>query len=119
MPNDPKFVRLADHMSDRTISDIAGGSGWSISGRDVRPFPKRADQQRFVRQKLAANLLEPAGKAEFDEVSKHDAKFAKLAEDHPGQEGKLQDLVDEVNDGNDSSSDDADDDEDDKDGKGN
>jgi len=96
MPQDPKYVRLSDRMSGQHVTDIAGGSGWSISGGDVKPFPKREAQQRFVRQRLAANVLEPSSKAEFDEVQRNNAKIAQVAADHPGDEAKLQDLVESV-----------------------
>jgi hypothetical protein len=96
MPTDPKYVRLAPHRADRTITDIAGGSGWTISGGDVQPFPTRKDAARFVRQRLAQGILEPASKAELDEIKKADAKFKKLHEEHGTQEGMLQDLVDDI-----------------------
>lgn len=96
MPSDPKYVRLADHMSGRQITDIAGGSGWTISGGDVQPFPKKPVQKRFVRQKLAQGILEPAGKAEYDEIQKSNKQFEDLVEKHGVQEGMIQDLVDKV-----------------------
>lgn len=79
MPNDPKYVRLADHMSDSALADVQGGSGWSISGRQVREFPTKDDQARFARSQLVHGLLEPASKAELDEMKKSDEELAALA----------------------------------------
>lgn len=68
---DPKYVRLAEHMANRIVADIEGGSGWSISGMQVKTFPDEETEPtacRYVRSQLVAGLLEPAGKAEYDEV---------------------------------------------------
>lgn len=77
---DPKYIRLAEHLNDATQADIAGGSGWAISGNAVLPFPEDdEDAARFVRQKLAIGVLEPAGKAEFDEQQKDNEVLAQVA----------------------------------------
>lgn len=66
MPN-PKYVRLADHMVNGCCVDME--SGFSISGYDVQPFPEEdRDASRFVRRKINAGVLEPAGQAEYDEA---------------------------------------------------
>jgi hypothetical protein len=79
MPNDPKYVRLADHLADSALADVQGGSGWSISGRQVKEFPSVDEQVRFVRSQLVHGLLEPASKAELDEMKKTDDELAALA----------------------------------------
>lgn len=96
---DPKFVRLAEHLADSTIVDIAGGSGWSIAGRDVQEFPEE-DQQaaRFVRSRLVQGLLESAGRAEFDEVQAVAEAVAEAAgevslDQVPMQEGLVQEVA--------------------------
>lgn len=77
---DPKYVRLSERMATSTIADIAGGSQWSISGMDVKEFPKDNDAaKRFVRNRLTAGVLEPAGKAEFDEVQSTNKRMAEVA----------------------------------------
>lgn len=77
---DPSYIRLADHMSDSMVADIAGGSGWSISGRDVQAFPKEDDAaSRFVRSRLVLGLLEPCGKAEYEEVQEANRRMAEVA----------------------------------------
>lgn len=98
MANDPKYVRLADHLADSTVADIAGGSGWSIAGRDVREFPEEEGAARYVRSRLVQGLLEPAGKAEYDEVQNANKAVAEsVAPPAPGtvpaQEGALQDAA--------------------------
>lgn len=95
MPNDPRFVRLADHLADSTLSDIAGGSGFTISGRDVQPFPGDEAGQRFVRSRLVQGHLEPAGKAEYEEIQSANEVIAEIAleslpADQPLQEGTVQ-----------------------------
>ena len=68
MPNDdPQYVRLANRLSRGILADVVG-SGWSISGLDVKKFPTGTNAARFVRHALRDGKLEPAGKAEFEEV---------------------------------------------------
>jgi hypothetical protein len=58
-------------MSGSVVADVVGGSGWSIGGYDVKESPdlkERPDAARFVKQRLRDNVLEPASKAEFDEI---------------------------------------------------
>lgn len=75
MPNeDPQYVRLATRLSRGMVCDVMG-SGWSISGLDVRKFPKGNVAQRFVRSKLNAGVLEPASKGEWEEA--HDDALEK------------------------------------------
>jgi hypothetical protein len=67
---DPKFVRLADHMVHGLLVDME--SGWKISGYDVKEFPENSEQARFVKRNIQQGKLEPAGKAEFDEIHPED-----------------------------------------------
>lgn len=131
MPNDPKYVRLASHMQRSMLADITGGSGWSISGTTVLPFPPRTrrDQQRFVRQKLAAGMLEVASKAELDEQMEANEQYDELvaeATKDGHQEAAIQEAADKVREGledeetapSDDPEDDSDDDDDDADEDG-
>lgn len=72
MADDPKYVRLATRLSKGMVCDVQG-SGWSISGLDVRQFPKDTVAARFVRAKLNAGVLEHASKSEWDEA--HDSSL--------------------------------------------
>lgn len=73
MPNeDPQYVRLATRLSKGMVCDVMG-SGWSISGLDVRKFPEGNVAQRYVRAQLNAGKLEPASKAEYEEA--HDTSL--------------------------------------------
>lgn len=72
---DPQYVRLAVRMQTGMLVDTFG-SGWSISGMDVRKFPEDSNRkaQKFVRAELNDGKLEPASLAEWDEV--HDPALA-------------------------------------------
>jgi hypothetical protein len=68
--SNPSFVRLAPRASRGVLADI-GGSGWSISGRDVLPYPDKAEEPeaaRFVRQNIRRGILEEASRGEYEEV---------------------------------------------------
>lgn len=69
---DPQYVRLATRLSRSVLADV-GGSGWSLSGLDVKEFPSRPDAKRFCRKALRDGKLEAASKAEYDEVRALDA----------------------------------------------
>lgn len=69
MADTPKYVRLTNRLSGRTCVDLQ--SGWSISGLDVVEVPDRKkspNAHRFIRDKLNRGVLEPASRAEFEEV---------------------------------------------------
>lgn len=66
---DPKFVRLADHLSRGMRADI--NSGFSIAGLDVVPMPDKEDNPEayaYVKREISAGRLESASQAEYDEV---------------------------------------------------
>ena len=81
---DPKFVRLSQAQSRGILADVSG-SGWSISGRDVRPLPDSLDGLRFVRKHLRSGRLEAASLAEYEE--------AHPAEDAPSNVGHQEHVV--------------------------
>lgn len=81
---DPKFVRLSQAQSRGILADVSG-SGWSISGRDVRPLPDSLDSLRFVRKHLRSGRLEAASLAEYEE--------AHPAEDAPSDVGHQEHIV--------------------------
>lgn len=76
MPNDPDYVRLTHRLTTGMLADVLGGSGWSISGMDVKEFPEDEDQARFVRAELNSGKLEPCSRAEYDEVHDEDEEEA-------------------------------------------
>lgn len=65
---DPKYVRLRGELQGRCIADIAGGSGWSISGLDVKEVPAGGPARAFVRAQLAAGTLVEASDQSFQNV---------------------------------------------------
>lgn len=73
MAENPNYVRLAPRLVRGMVADVE--SGWSIAGLDVRKFPDKKTTPgaaRFVKKALADGRLEPASKAEWDEV--HDTE---------------------------------------------
>lgn len=84
MPNDPKYVQLTNRLSQGIVADI-GGSGWAISGLDVKEFPTTDAAARFVRAELRSGKLEPVGKAEFDEVQEAHKNATKAANHQEAQ----------------------------------
>lgn len=75
--SDPSYVKLPQRLVGGLVADVDGGSQWSISGLDVRGFPEDPAAARFVRASLNAGKLEPATKAEWDEVH-NDAEVLKV-----------------------------------------
>lgn len=96
MANDPKYVRLADHLVRGGRYDI--NSGWGISGYDVVEMPDKEDRPNayaFVKGELNAGRLEGASKAEFEEAHPDIAgelgyRLAADAEARPYQESEVQ-----------------------------
>jgi hypothetical protein len=69
MANDPKYVRLTARLARGIVTDL--NTGFTISGLDVQPFPNPKERPlaaRFVRDRLNRGVLEPASKAEYEEV---------------------------------------------------
>lgn len=100
MNDDPKYVRLATRLQEGIVADVLG-SGWSIAGLDVRKFPEKdKEAQRFVRSRLNSGLLEPASKAEWDEVHENpvedERKKQRPNDVAPVQESKLQQVAAEA-----------------------
>lgn len=97
MATDPQYVRLSTQLQEGIVCDVQG-SGWSIAGYDVKKFPEKKEEARFVRSKLNAGMLESASKAEYDEAKGEDlaAEVARQAKAGVHQEGKLQEVAAEV-----------------------
>lgn len=97
MSDNPSYVRLAVRLNRGILCDI-NGSGWAISGLDVLPFPKDRQAARYVTAELNSGKLEPASKAEYDEVQEANASVAKeVLRQHPDhgkshQEGAMNDV---------------------------
>lgn len=86
--SNPKFVRLNERASRGMLADVKG-SGWSISGKDVLPFPTDKSQIRFVKQNLNSGLLEPASQAEYEEVHGDDEEYVEPDGEVTHQEHKV------------------------------
>jgi hypothetical protein len=65
---DPSYVRLAAHRAQTVLADVRGGTGWSISGIDVKPFPTNPNEADFVRSYVRSGSLEPCSRAEYEEI---------------------------------------------------
>lgn len=64
---DPQYVRLASRLTSGTQVDL--NTGWSISGMDVKPFPKEnSEAARFVRSRMNRSILEPATEQQYNFV---------------------------------------------------
>jgi hypothetical protein len=64
-----KFVRLRDDLARGGRYDLA--SGWGISGYDVKEMPDEEGEPQafaFVSGEIRAGRIEPASRAEYDEV---------------------------------------------------
>jgi hypothetical protein len=96
MPNDPKFVRLANRLALQMVADVTGGSGWSIAGLDVKEFPEDEEQAAYVRVQLGRGVLEVATQAEYDEVHDEEeaaevvAQYSDPSKPRPWQEAEVQ-----------------------------
>jgi hypothetical protein len=87
MASDPKYVRLREGVD--ALADVMT-SRWSITGLDVLEFP--ADDNKastFVREKLRAGVLEPASKAEFEEVQEMHSESFKTKDGEFHQESEI------------------------------
>jgi hypothetical protein len=103
--NDPSYVTLSARNALGMCADIIGGSRWSISGYDVKPFPPDTNPraQQFVRTMIRQGVLEEASRAEYKEVQ--DANEAVMNEHLSNvdlmeklakggvQEGRIQEVV--------------------------
>lgn len=73
MATNPQYVRLPERLLSGNVTDVVGGSGWGISGFDVKEFPDENDDPvayAFVKDAVRAGLLEEASTAEFKSVQK-------------------------------------------------
>lgn len=87
MANDPKYVRLSNRLSYGMQADV-DGSGWSISGLDVKEFPSSDGAARYVRKMLRDGKLEPASRAEFDEVQEGNKAVEKVSHQESQVQGE-------------------------------
>jgi hypothetical protein len=77
----PSYVRLAVARQLTMVADVTGGTGWAISGADVKPFPKDPAEQEYVKGLVRQGVLEPCSKAEYEEVQEaNEETFATEAE---------------------------------------
>lgn len=85
--SDPKYVRLSNRLSFGMQADV-DGSGWSISGLDVKEFPSGEAAARYVRKMLRDGKLEPASRAEFDEVQEGNKTVEKVSHQESQVQGE-------------------------------
>jgi hypothetical protein len=85
--SDPKYVRLSNRLSFGMQADV-DGSGWSISGLDVKEFPATDGAARYVRKMLRDGKLEPASRAEFDEVQEGNKTVAAVSHQESQVQGE-------------------------------
>lgn len=71
MAENPSYVKLRYGVDMQADLD----NDWSITGNDVKEFPKDSPAEDFVRQKLALGVLEAATKAEFEDAKEGDAEL--------------------------------------------
>jgi hypothetical protein len=87
---DPTYVRLPERLLTGNVTDVLGGTGWGISGLDVKEFPADDPQeQAFVRDALRSQKLEAATATEFRRVRDAHERVAALAEGAVPKEGSL------------------------------
>lgn len=80
----PSYVKLRD--PNGLLVDV-DGSGWSISGVDVLPFPSDDERaaQAFVRSRLNLNVLVEASEKDYNAVQKTTKRLAEVAATPEGQ----------------------------------
>jgi hypothetical protein len=79
---EPQYVRLPERLLSGNVTDVVGGSGWGLSGFDVKEVPDREDEPEayaFVKEALRAGLLEAASTAEYNMVRKAHDEVAAIA----------------------------------------
>lgn len=67
----PNYVRLVERLNRGIVADVAGGTGWSIAGLDVKEVPDEAEDYRahlFVLAQLRQGHLEAATAGEYQDV---------------------------------------------------
>ena len=103
---DPTHIRLSNNHCHGIVADIEGGSLFSVSGFEVKPFPAadwQTDAAVWVRRQMRSGVIEPAEASEYtSQVQSADAVrslHAQSLEARIGsdladvQEGSIQELV--------------------------
>lgn len=93
---DPKFIRLTRNRQRTICADTR--SGFSISGKDVQPFPKSKERAKFVRKKIVAMVIEPATQAEYEEIMASNSRTVDMTGDDGHQEHRIYEDVDRAGD---------------------
>lgn len=99
MPRDPKFIRLADRLTNGIVADL--NTGFSIAGLDVQEFPEEADQASYVRGQMHAGVIEAASAEEYKIIRGTDEPMRAATEDNPTptsnwQENRIQQAAKET-----------------------
>lgn len=82
LAEDVQYVRLPERLIAGNVTDVLGGSGWGISGLDVKEVPDRDDEPeawQFVIDTLRAGHLEEAAPEEFEAVHETHKAVEKVA----------------------------------------
>ena len=90
--SDPKYIRLTKNRQRTICADTR--SGFSISGKDVQPFPRDKARAKFVRRKIVAMVIEPATQAEYDEILASNARTVDMTGDDGHQEHRIYEEAD-------------------------
>lgn len=81
-PRHPDYVRLPERLLSGCVVDVNGGSGFSLSGLDVKPFPDEDDEPeafQFALDAMKTQKIEEATEEEYNAVRKHADAVAKVA----------------------------------------
>lgn len=84
--SDPQYVRLCKRLTRGLVADVTGGSGWSLAGYDVKPFPEEEEGADYVRRLLSQGILESASTAEYELVQEESGKVADTLPEYERQD---------------------------------
>lgn len=92
MATDPQYVKLSHKASRGMLVDLDMGSGFSISGRDVKEFPSDLPSKKYVRRELKRGNIVVASAAEFEEAKDGDEAIPSDTE-LPHQEHRIREAL--------------------------
>lgn len=81
MPRDPRYIRLADRLTDGIVADL--NTGFAIAGLDVQEYPEDPAQQAYVRSQMHAGVIEAASAEEFNTIQNTNEPMRAATADNP------------------------------------